>query len=615
MTINEKELRHFVRILNHGDMATRVHCQNPNIKGPAGALCSTLVKGEDAIVEWAKQWNKKGSCYVSRNPMISWGKPGPYTCLTFDVDPKYTKSKGATYEESQIAAEAGRWLLGRFTGAFFAGTGNGILLVYKLPPDLSGCGNDAVHRAYKVLSEQLKSELEDRFPNVQLDILADEMRLVRLIGTWNVKGDSENHRIAHFIHIPMPGQAERSPMLHRFKQLMTKAVEIVEQKREITSYEPWVMEALSGLPAGAKHVTIVKLAGYFGGKHIPIELAKRLILEANTHAKDEPASEEDVIFRVEDVYKRIRAGNYRSDEAVESTQTATLAPPFEIGTMADASEEYLKELKARSAFTTPEIPWPFEGLNKMTWGLARGALIAMGAWTGKGKTSIALTLAEYLNRLNKSVLYFPTEMSQSEIKGRYISVATGIENGHMKNGMVLNNADEAAAFKKFYPEFLTRKFYMPKKDMPRLSLYELKRGLDVSNADIVIVDFLQRLSARSTNRRREVAEFIMTLKDEVKQRNIACLVLSQFHRPERAQNGKFFPPSIFDFAECGDIENTSDISILLHPPLDERGYVIEDIGGDHVKPVLCHVAKNRHNGVTGVSYLKVNTLTTKFEDA
>lgn len=610
--INEREIRYLYQFLRHGDMASRVHCQDPNVKGPAGALCSTLVKGEEAIIEWAKKWNKKGNCYISRNPMLAWNKPGPYTTLSFDIDPIYDKTKGATLVQSESSHTAGRRVMEKFTGGLFATTGGGILLLYHVSKDISTQLNGTLHGAYEALTNEIKRWIEPQFP-VKVDVLADEMRLIRMVGTWNVKGLPENQRISRFLYIPNPLQAERSPILQRLKELAIAPKPLI--KKEIGAYEPWVTEALAGLPAGAKHVTVVRLAGYFGGKHIPIEITKKLIQEANAHAKDEPASEEDINFRVEDVYRRIRNGAYRSDVSTDSTATETIAPTFEVGTMADASEEYLKELKARSVFTTPEIPWPFEGLNKMTWGLPRKALIAMGAWTGKGKTSAAMTLAEFLNRENKSVLYFPTEMSQSEIKGRYISIATGIENGHMKNGQVLNNAQEAAAFQKFYPEFLERKFYMPKKDMPRLSLYELKKGLDASNADIVIVDFLQRLSARSTNRRREVAEFIMTLKDEINQRNISCLVLSQFHRPERAQNGKFFPPSIFDFAECGDIENTSDISILLHPPLDERGYVIEDIGGDHIKPVLCHVAKNRHNGVTGVSYLKVNTLTTKFEDA
>jgi len=223
-----------------------------------------------------------------------------------------------------------------------------------------------------------------------------------------------------------------------------------------------------------------------------------------------------------------------------------------------------------------------------------------------------MTAAEYISRLGKSVLYFPTEMSQKEIKDRYISVATGILNIHLFNGQVVNNPVEKRLLDAFIPEFVKRPFFMPKRDMPRLTPNELRKALDTCNPDFLVVDFLQRLGARAADRRREVAEFIMTVKDEIQQRKIACLVLSQFHRPQRSQNGKYFPPTIFDFAECGDIENTSDISIILHPPLDQKGYVVESADTARFKSVFCNVVKNRHGGTTGMTHLSVDTLTTKF---
>ncbi len=608
MTFNETEIRFLYKLLNHGTLASRVHCQDPNVPGKPGVLSATNVVGENAVVEWAKKWNGKGQCYISRNAQLGWNQPAPYTTLTFDLDPVYDKKLGATDVQSAIADQAGRRIVEKFAGGYIARSGNGVLLLYRLPSDLSTELNGTLHPAYKALVEQIKAWIEPQFP-VKLDILPDPERLIRLIGTMNVRGDKANHRLSKFLYLPPAKQAANSPMITRLREIAKTVNHQPVKKVLTTAYEPWVVTALEGLPEEGRHPLIIRLAGYFGGKHIPIEITKKLIHEANTKGPN-PYSEAEVEDKIDDVYLRIRSGRYRSDDLPSNPETP---PTIEIGTFRDGAARYLETLKAKSLFTEPEIPWPFPELNKMTWGLPRGTITSLGAWTGKGKTSIALTLAESLTAQGKKVLYFPTEMPQDEIKGRFLSIMTGIYNIHLFNGQVMNRPDDKARLESAYEEFLSRPFYLPKKDMPRLSLYELKRAFDTTQPDIVIVDFLQRLSASASNRRREVAEFIMALKDEISTRKVAGLVLSQFHRPDKAQNGKYFPPSVFDFAECGDIENTSDIAILLHPPIDEKGYIVESTDGARHKPVLCNVAKNRHSGITGMTYLRVDTLTTRYE--
>jgi replicative DNA helicase len=603
ITLNIESIKYLYRLLNHGDAFSRVHCQNPNVKGPAGALCSTLVKGEDAVVAWAKQWNTKGQCYISRNPMLAWNKPGKFTAITFDVDPVYDKTKGAGVHQVSGAIRAGERILQKYPGGYLASTGNGILLVYTVPSEITTKLNGTFAPAYKALNEEIKEQFEV-FGESSVDILADDMRLVRLIGTMNVKGDPENHRLSKFLRLPKAGQNIGLQILTRLKQLAVTPATKVQIPQ---TYEPWVIDALEDLgEPNERHQNIIKLAGYFGGKHIPIQLALKLIQESNSRTKDTPYSDNDVEEKVKDIYSRIKRGNY---DAEEEASIAVQEQSFELGTIGDNPEAYLQDLAERAKFKTPEIPWPFESLNHMTWGLPRGALTVLGAWTGKGKTSLAITVAEHLNRLDKKVLYFPTEMSRKEIKDRYISVATGVQNLHLFNGQLEER--EKALVTGFLPEFQKRKFYLPMTDAPRLNPTELRKALDKSEPDFLVVDFLQRLSSRSDNRRREVAEFIMAVKDEVAKRKIGCLVLSQFHRPQKSQNGKYFPPTIFDFAECGDIENTSDVAIILHPPTDEKGFIVEAQDGERNKPVLCNVAKNRHGGTTGTTYLRVDVLTTK----
>src|SRR5579859_4665923 len=182
--MNEQAIRSLYRILRHYPLASRVHCQDPNVKGPAGALCSTLVKGEDAVLAWAREWEGKGQLYISRNPMIAWNQPGKYTLLSFDIDPVYEKSKGATLEQVKKAVITGQRILQKYPGGYLATSGNGVLLLYPIPAHVNL--NGSLAGAYRRLNEELKAEFEPR-SECHVDVLADDMRLIRLIGTSNVK--------------------------------------------------------------------------------------------------------------------------------------------------------------------------------------------------------------------------------------------------------------------------------------------------------------------------------------------------------------------------------------------------------------------------------------------
>ncbi len=599
MILNETEIRHLYRMLRHGDMSSRVHCQDPNTKK---ALASTLVKGEDAVVEFAKQWNTKGQVYISRNPMLEWNKPGKFTCLTFDIDPKYDKAKGATDVQVETAIKAGRRLLENYAGGTLALSGNGVLIVYPLPQDITNQLNGTLQPAYLRLNEEIKVQIEKEEP-VNVDVLADDARLIRLVGTLNVKGDKENHRLSKFLYLPPANKTSCIQILTRLKELAAAPAPSVTVQKD--TYEPWVEDLIeNGLKPDQKHFGIVKLAGYFGGKRLPQAITRKLIIEANSKCTAGPASIEDVDFRINDIYQRISKGQYDAQ-----TYEITAAAQTVISTPNQSSQTFLDELARRAQFKSPEIPWPFPEVNRITWGVPRGCVIIIGGWPGKGKTSMLTSSMVHANTMGKSVLYWTTEMSEYEIKSRYISTATGILGISLHNGRLTD--EERQTFSDYYPKFLQQPFHISAQKRPNLR--EISLALEKYRPDVLVVDYLQRIASKTDNRRTEVGEFVMGIKDVAAHYNVGCIVASQFHRPQKNQQGMFIPPTQFDFAECGAIEQNADIAMLLYPPVNQKGLIDPAPSSERYQSVSCQIVKNRHVGITGLTYLRVDTLTSKFE--
>jgi replicative DNA helicase len=603
IVIDEQSIRYLYRFLRHGALSSRVHCQDPHVKGPAGALKSTLVQGEDAVVAFAKEWDGKGQIYISRNPMVAWNQPAKHTCLSFDIDPIYDKSKGATDEEVQKAVQAGQKVLQKYPGGLLATSGNGVLLLYSMPQDITVSLNGTLQPAYKALTEEIAAQIQKEVP-CNVDILADDARLIRLVGTKNVKGSPERHRMSKFLFVPQ-GQAYCVPLLTRLKELAVSPRPKAEVSKE--AWEPWITKAMAGVSEGQRHPTLIRLAGYFFGKRLPFDIVMTLLSEFNSNCTP-PKTEDELLTAVQDVHNRIKRGDWDAEEQARQAEQSTI----EVITFKENSDEYLKQLQQRSSIKTPEIAWPFKSLNEMLWDVPRGHIVTIGSWTGRGKTSIMMTTAEHITRNGKSVLYWSTEMSEKEIKDCYISVATGIRRLHMHNGQLTEQ--EWATFHGFYPKFMERPFHM--NAMRRPSLKELRRVLETFKPDVLMVDYLQRIaSTGGGDRRREIAEFTMGLKDEVDKHNVACIVASQFKRPQKTQQGFLVPPTMFDFAECGDIEHVTSVPMILHPVPNQKGVIPDIINPNREETVVCNVPKNRYSGQTGTIYFTVDKLTSLFREA
>ena len=132
----------------------------------------------------------------------------------------------------------------------------------------------------------------------------------------------------------------------------------------------------------------------------------------------------------------------------------------------------------------------------------------------------------------------------------------------------------------------------------------IKEYVEKKNIKLVLVDYLQLVShhSKNNNREQEVSKVARTLKNLAKELNITIIALSQLNRGVgmRAM-GK---PTLSDLRESGEIEQASDVVILIHRP-EYYGIQHDEYGKDTKGLANIIFAKGRNIGV-GEMPLKFN---------
>jgi replicative DNA helicase len=106
----------------------------------------------------------------------------------------------------------------------------------------------------------------------------------------------------------------------------------------------------------------------------------------------------------------------------------------------------------------------------------------------------------------------------------------------------------------------------------------VKRMVEYDGAKVIYVDYLQAISVKGQDRYAARTDTAQELKGLCYDLRVPLVLGSQLKRPE---NGNpFREPNYSDLKDSGDIENMSEVILLLWPRSDEKG-----------APVLGKVAK------------------------
>lgn len=257
------------------------------------------------------------------------------------------------------------------------------------------------------------------------------------------------------------------------------------------------------------------------------------------------------------------------------------------------------------------IPSGFTSIDRITSGWQNGDLIIIAARPSMGKTAMALMLAKKTAEIGMPAGIFSLEMSKKQISGRYLSGASGYSNTELKTGRVddykkLCITAQSVAGLEIYVD-----------DTPSLSLFELrskaKKMVVRHGVKIIVVDYLQLMTAEAGSREQEVSTISRGLKAIAKELNIPVIALSQLNRG--VEDRKERKPILSDLRESGAIEQDADIVSFIYRPAvyDIKSINIGNTNLDSEGLMIFDIAKNR-NGATATLPLYHNISLTEITE-
>lgn len=242
------------------------------------------------------------------------------------------------------------------------------------------------------------------------------------------------------------------------------------------------------------------------------------------------------------------------------------------------------------------VPSGFTSLDRATGGFKKQEFTIIACRPSVGKTAVALQIAKNASALNYPVAIFSCEMSEDELGRRALSGASGKSNTELINGrcdvMQLISSSENLVNLPLYID-----------DTSGISLIELKaktRRLIIEHGiKMIIVDYLQLMTAEGQTREQEVSSISRGLKSIAKNLDIAVIGLSQLNR--RLENTADKKPNLSDLRESGAIEQDADMVIFPHRPAlyGQETIRINNFEENTNGLMLLILAKNR-NGIAHI---------------
>lgn len=249
----------------------------------------------------------------------------------------------------------------------------------------------------------------------------------------------------------------------------------------------------------------------------------------------------------------------------------------------------------------------FPKFDSITHGLKPGEIVILAARPSVGKTAFALNIAANVAiNYNKKVAVFSLEMPADLLARRLLAYVSRIPYSAMNKVGGLEAGNYYARLFKAYKTIISKGIYIDDFSMntPADVLSKCRRLKRESGLDLVIIDYLQLMSAGSDveSRQVEVSAMSRKLKVYAKDLGVPIIVLSQMSRKIEDRNDH--TPIMADLRESGGIEQDADVIMFLNNPSKYNNALPED-------DVILDVKKNRNGEVCEIK-LKWDKNTTSF---
>jgi replicative DNA helicase len=256
------------------------------------------------------------------------------------------------------------------------------------------------------------------------------------------------------------------------------------------------------------------------------------------------------------------------------------------------------------------LPTGFQSVDKFTGGWQETDFIVIGGASSMGKTSLGLAFCYNCAKVGIPSAVFSYEMGDTQLLQRLVSLESEVNNRYIMKGALesgeLNRVDKAIGKLEGVNLFIDE----CKDSSLRYLLNKIRQYVITKDVKFVLVDYLQLVKGSGTSREQEVAMVARELKNLAKELNITIVALSQLSRGVERRDG--CRPSLSDLRESGEIEQASDIVMLVYRP-EYYGIMSDDSGKSTEGLVDLIFAKGRNIG-TGTLPLKFKKEYTKFID-
>lgn len=270
----------------------------------------------------------------------------------------------------------------------------------------------------------------------------------------------------------------------------------------------------------------------------------------------------------------------------------------------------IEELDAATGEVTG-VPSGFYNMDKLTTGFHPATLNIVAARPAMGKTSFALNIAQNaaLNS-GKRIGIFSLEMSRQELVVRMLCSLAKVDSMHFRTGNLDDDEwmqlSEAADKLNDAPIMID-----DSSDLNQISIRSKARRMKQQyGLDMIVIDYLQLMSAyglnRTANREQEISTISRSLKGLSKELEIPVIALSQLNRDLEKRQDKH--PQMSDLRESGAIEQDADMIMFIYRDIV---YNPDHVDMENIAEVK--VAKNR-SGPTGKVDLRYFKQFTLFEN-
>ena len=221
--------------------------------------------------------------------------------------------------------------------------------------------------------------------------------------------------------------------------------------------------------------------------------------------------------------------------------------------------ENLREVRRNGV----DMLWGIKHLDVAIGGLRRGILYTVGGRTSQGKTSVAINVAARALIAGKKVVYNGVE-NMEQVFPKLASVLYRLPLDWYTKPYLCSDL-EYSRVEQGLQEVLERygeSLYI----LQGATLTEMDRVCKEVRPDAAILDYIQRYAyihswGKSDSRVHDIGKAISDLQDMAIRHKLAMVVLSQFSRQSDVTRGR--DPRMEDLKESGEIENMSDVVLLL----------------------------------------------------